>query len=94
MPNAWHREAGPDSGGVRAEGGGIVPIEIYRFYATPIWLSAGGAICPLCGVASNPYPCYGEGEGAAVPHRLSYCDHPLEDTPYRIYPPRLPMEVE
>lgn len=43
----------------------------------PIWVGQG-AMCPICGVTSIPYPCYDEGEGTAVPHRLSYCDHELD----------------
>ena len=33
------------------------------------------AICPHCGVGSNLVPCYDEGQGAAVPQRMSYCGH-------------------
>ena len=45
---------------------------------TPLFYSDGAAMCPVCGVISNVYPCYGEGQGTAVPHRLTYCNHPLE----------------
>lgn len=44
----------------------------------PLWVGCG-IMCPICGVISNPYPCYGEGETTAVPHRLSYCNHKVED---------------
>ena len=45
--------------------------------ATPIF--SGSAICSVCGVGSNLHPCYDEGEGTNVPHRLTYCGHRLDN---------------
>ena len=49
----------------------------------PLWV-AQGVMCPICGVISNPYPCYGEGEITAVPHRLTYCGHKVEGNLIRL----------
>ena len=49
-----------------------------ELYKLPIFIGSNSAICRICGVGSNIYPSYDEGEGAAVIHRLSYCGHTLE----------------
>jgi len=55
-------------------------VEIYKseFYKTPLFFGSNSAMCPICSVISNIYPCYDEGETTSVPHRLTYCDHELE----------------
>ena len=53
----------------------------------------GSAICPVCGVGSNIYPCYDEGEGTAVIHRLTYCNHKLENNQFVIALQGIPSEV-
>ena len=58
----------------------------------PLWVGQG-IMCPICGVVSNPYPCYNEGDGTAVTHRLSYCGHRLENNPIRMGIWSIPKEL-
>ena len=52
--------------------------EMKELYPPFMLLSSYSAMCPVCGVISNIYPCYSEGEDTAAPHRLTYCNHRLE----------------
>jgi len=72
-----------------------MPIKIYKteLHATPIYIGSHLAVCPVCGVGSNLYPCYDEGEGAAAPHRLTYCGHRLENNILEIMLPGIPKEI-
>ena len=55
-------------------------VEIFKtdLIKTPIIHRVGSATCPVCGVRSNTFPDYTEGEGTTVFHYLSYCGHRLE----------------
>lgn len=58
----------------------MIKIRIFKseLYRTPIFFGVYSVMCPICSVISNICPCYSKGQGTAVPHRLSYCNHPLE----------------
>lgn len=64
-----------------------------ELHATPIYIGSHSAICPICGVGSNLYPCYDEGKGAAVIHRMTYCGHLLEGNSFVIALPGIPEEI-
>ena len=64
-----------------------------ELYATPIYIGSHSTICPVCGVSSNPYPCFNEGKGTAVLHRMTYCGHLLEGNPFVVALPGIPIEL-
>jgi len=64
-----------------------------ELYATPIYIGSHSIICPICGVSSNPYPCYDEGDGTTVPHRMTYCGHLVEGNSVVIALPGIPKEL-
>ncbi len=64
-----------------------------ELYATPLFLGSGSVICPICGVGSNIYPCYCDGEDTAVVHRLTYCGHRLSGNLFVLALPGIPEEL-
>ena len=64
-----------------------------ELYATPIYIGSHSAICPICGVGSNLYPCYDEGKGTSVVHRMTYCGHLVEVNQFVLALPGVPKEI-